>query len=98
MLLYDAAYVTVRDLEITNRAEAVPGERYSQADKMQRTGVAVVARDKGIRRGITLQNLQVHDVNGNVYDKHMNNGGIYMTALRPENEAATGAARFGIFW
>ena len=98
VLLYDAAYVTVRDLEITNRAEAVPGERYSQADKMQRTGVAVVARDKGIRRGITLQNLQVHDVNGNVYDKHMNNGGIYMTALRPENEAATGAARFGIFW
>ena len=95
VLLYDAAYVTVRDLEITNRAEAVIGERYSQADKMQRTGVAVVARDKGIRRGITLQNLQVHDVNGNVYDKHMNNGGIYMTALRPENEAATGAARFG---
>ena len=95
VLLYDAAYVTVRDLEITNRAEAVIGERYSQADKMQRTGVAVVARDKGIRRGITLQNLLVHDVNGNVYDKHMNNGGIYMTALRPENEAATGAARFG---
>ena len=43
VLLYDAAYVTVRDLEITNRAEAVIGERYSQADKMQRTGVAVVA-------------------------------------------------------
>ena len=95
VLLYDAAYVTLRDLEITNRAEAVIGERYSQADKMQRTGVAVVAKDKGIRRGITLQNLQVHDVNGNVYDKHMNNGGIYMTALRPQNEAATGAARFG---
>ena len=95
VLLYDTAYVTVRDLEITNRAEAVIGERYSQADKMQRTGVAVVARDKGIRRGITLQGLLVHDVNGNVYDKHMNNGGIYMTALRPQNEAATGAARFG---
>lgn len=46
VLLYDAAYVTVRDLEITNRAEAVIGERYSQADKMQRTGVAVVAKDK----------------------------------------------------
>ena len=91
VLLYDAAYVTVRDLEITNRAEAVIGERYSQADKMQRTGVAVVAKDKGIRRGITLQNLLVHDVNGNVYDKHMNNGGIYMTALRPQNEASTGA-------
>ena len=95
VLLYDAAYVTVRDLEITNRAETVIGERYSQPDKMQRTGVAVVAKDKGIRRGITLQNLLVHDVNGNVYDKHMNNGGIYMTALRPTDETATGAARFG---
>ena len=31
----------------------------------------------------------------NVYDKHMNNGGIYMTALQPENEAVTGVARFG---
>lgn len=95
VLLYDAAYVTVRDLEITNRAASVLGESYSQADKMQRTGVAVVAKDKGIRRGITLQNLLVHDVNGNVYDKHMNNGGIYMTALRPTDETATGAARFG---
>ena len=94
VLLYDAAYVTVRDLELTNRAEAVIGERYSQADKMQRTGVAVVAKDKGVRRGITLTNLMIHDVNGNVYDKHMNNGGIYMTALRPTDETATGPARF----
>lgn len=63
--------------------------------KMERTGVAVVAKDKGMRRGITLKNLKIHDVNGNVYDKHMNNGGIYMTALQPENEAVTGVARFG---
>ncbi len=28
-----------------------------------------------------LRDLAIHDVNGNVYDKHMNNGGIYMTAL-----------------
>ena len=95
VLLYDAAYVTVRDLELTNRADDVIGEQYSQPDKLERTGVAVVAKDKGTRCGITLQGLLVHDVNGNVYDKHMNNGGIYMTALRPQNEAATGAARFG---
>ena len=58
------------------------------------TGVAVVAKDKGTCRGITLRDLAIHDVNGNVYDKHMNNGGIYMTALSPADEAATGPARF----
>ena len=94
VLLYDAAYVTVRDLELTNRADAVIGEQYSQPDKLERTGVAVVAKDRGTRCGITLQNLLIHDVHGNVYDKHMNNGGIYMTALQPANEAATGVARF----
>ena len=94
VLLYDAEYVTVRDLELTNRADDVIGEQYSQPDKMERTGVAVVAKDKGTRHGITLQNLLIHDVHGNVYDKHMNNGGIYMTALRPADETATGAARF----
>ena len=83
VLLYDAAYVTVRDLELTNRADAVIGEQYSQPDKLERTGVAVVAKDRGTRCGITLQNLLIHDVHGNVYDKHMNNGGIYMTALQP---------------
>ena len=94
VLLYDAAYVTVRDLELTNRADAVIGEQYSQPDKLERTGVAVVAKDRGTRCGITLQNLLIHDVHGNVYDKHMNNGGIYMTALQPTDETATGAARF----
>lgn len=94
-MLYDAEYIIVRDLEITNCAEHIIGEKYSQGDKMERTGVAVVAKDKGMRRGITLKNLKIHDVNGNVYDKHMNNGGIYMTALQPENEAVTGVARFG---
>ena len=94
VLLYDAAYVTVQDLEITNHSGAVLGESYSQPDKMERTGVAVVAKDKGTCRGITLRDLAIHDVNGNVYDKHMNNGGIYMTALSPVDEAATGPARF----
>ena len=94
VLLYDAAYVTVQDLEITNHSGAILGESYSQPDKMERTGVAVVAKDKGTCRGITLRDLAIHDVNGNVYDKHMNNGGIYMTALSPADEAATGPARF----
>ena len=51
--------------------------------------MAVGAKDKGTCRGITLRDLAIHDVDGNVYDKHMNNGGIYMTALSPADEAAT---------
>lgn len=81
-MLYDAEYIIVRDLEITNCAEHIIGEKYSQGDKMERIGVAVVAKDKGMRRGITLKNLKIHDVNGNVYDKHMNNGGIYGTKIQ----------------
>ena len=70
--------------------DKVIGENYSQADKMERTGVAVVAKEKGLRCGITLRNLKIHDVHGNVYDKHMNNGGIYMTALQPAEEVRKG--------
>lgn len=94
ILLYDAEYVTVQDIEITNQTEGMIGETYSAPYKMNRTGVAVVAKDKGLRSGIILRNLFIHDVNGNVYDKHMNNGGIYMTALKPENEEQTGVAHF----
>lgn len=94
VLLYDVKHVILRDLEITNRASEIPGESYSAPHKMNRTGVAVVAKDKGTCSGITLRNLSIHDVNGNVYDKHMNNGGIYMTALKPADEKATGVARF----
>ena len=94
VLLFDAEYIIIQDIEITNSAENIIGETYSAPYKMNRTGVAVAARDKGVRSGIHLQNLYVHDVHGNVYDKHMNNGGIYMTALKPANEDMTGAARF----
>ena len=94
VLLYDAEHIVVEDLEITNEGSMIPGERYSLGEKMNRTGVAVVAKDKGVRDGITLRNLWIHDVHGNVYDKHMNNGGIYMTALRPECEERTGVARY----
>ena len=97
VLLYDAEYVTVQDLEITIRGTEIPGETYSAPHKMNRTGVAVVAKDRGVRSGITLRNLFIHDVNGNVYDKHMNNGGIYATALKPTEEAASGVARYRDF-
>lgn len=94
VLLYDAQYIWIHDIEITNRGTFILGENYSAPHKMNRTGVAVIAKDKGVRRGIRLQNLSIHDVHGNVYDKHMNNGGIYMTALKPADEKKTGVARF----
>lgn len=109
VLLYDAEYIWIHDLEITNKddidrqsvtgktsgeARSEMAERYSAPHKMDRTGVAVVAQNSGTLHEIILQNLMIHDVDGNVYNKHMNNGGIYMTALKPDNEEQTGIARY----
>ena len=139
VLLYDADYIWIHDLEISNKdnltrettertktgqdvsgfqnimeksarredsnsqniivegcekADCEKINQYSAPHKMDRTGVAVVAQNGGTLHEITLQNLMIHDVNGNVYNKHMNNGGIYMTALKPENEEQTGVARY----
>lgn len=93
VLIYDASYIYIHDIEITNSPE-IPGEIYEAAHKMDRTGLAVVARDKGTLRGLRISALSIHHVYGNVYNKHMNNGGIYITALKPEDEVKTGAARY----
>ena len=94
ILLYDAEYIWIHDLEITNQDSEKELEQYCAPDKMDRTGVAVVAQNRGTLHDIHLSNLMIHDVNGNVYNKHMNNGGIYMTAFQPEDEAKTGVARY----
>lgn len=41
-----------------------------------------------------MNDLYIHDVTGNVYNKHMTNGGIYFIVEKPENESATGIARY----
>lgn len=61
---------------------------------MDRTGVAGVAQNKGTINHIVLDDLYVHDVDGNVYNKHMANGGIYFIVEKPENESATGISKF----
>lgn len=94
VLLYDVENIIIRDIEIANKEEFTTLEAYSNPDKMDRTGVAVVAQNRGTLHSIILKNLFVHDVNGNVYNKHMNNGGIYMTSLKPDNEEKTGVARY----
>ena len=93
ILLYDAAYITIRDLAVTNEG-CIKGEEYPAPHKMNRTGIAVVAKNGGTLRRIHLENLEVRNVNGNVYDKHMNNGGIYFTCLKPDDEEKTGIARY----
>ena len=95
VLLYDCEYIRLEHLEITNCPQLL-GEQYSQADKMNRTGVAVVAQNKGTLHNIELSNLYVHDVKGNVYDKHLNNGGIYCTALKPQKAGASVARYDGL--
>lgn len=93
ILLYDCSYIEVKDIAVTNRALAIDTV-YNDIDAMNRTGVAVVAQNAGTLHHIHLKGLDVRHVHGNVYDKHMNNGGIYFTAFQPVNEALTGIARF----
>ena len=93
ILLYDVEYIEISGLEIVNNV-SFENEDYSLREKMNRTGVAVVAQNAGTIDHIVLDDLYVHDVKGNVYDKHMNNGGIYFTAFMPENEAETGIAKY----
>lgn len=97
VLLRDCSYVHVHDLEITNRRTGDASEpAYNDPDAMDRTGVAVIAENGGTSRGIALERLFVHDVHGNIYDKHMANGGIYVIAHLPADAARveTDIARF----
>ncbi|MFJ7934608.1 FIMAH domain-containing protein [Sporosarcina sp. NPDC096371] len=93
ILLYDVEYIEINNLEISNDPMMV-GEKYSDLNKMNRTGVAAVAQNKGTIDHIYLNGLNIHNIRGNVYDKHMNNGGIYFTVFKPLNEAKTGISRY----
>ena len=43
-------------------------------------------KDKGTLDHIVLDDLYIHDVDGNVYNKHMTNGGIYFIVEKPTDE------------
>lgn len=90
ILLYDTEYIEIQNIEIVNKAPRIE-TAYNAADTMARTGVAAVAQDKGTIDHIYLKNLNIHDVIGNVYQKHMNNGGIYFTVYMP-HDAVLGPA------
>ena len=100
ILLEDVEYVEIRGLELTNDRSGNDDEvndnekEYNDPYCMDRTGVAGVAQNKGTIDHIVLDDLYIHDVDGNVYNKHMTNGGIYFIVEKPENEKETGIARY----
>ncbi len=103
ILIEDTEYIEINGLELTNnRATDKVAETdsngnvrdYNDAYAMDRTGVAGVAKDNGTVDHIVLNDLYIHDVTGNVYNKHMTNGGIYFIMEKPTNEATTGVARY----
>ena len=93
ILLYDCEYIEISNIAMTNRNLDIDVE-YNARSMMNRTGVAVVAQNGGTLDHIYLKGLNIQDVQGNVQDKHMNNGGIYFTVFKPENEGSTGIARY----
>ena len=93
ILLYDCEYIEISNIAMTNRNLDIDVE-YNARSMMNRTGVAVVAQNGGTLDHIYLKGLDIQDVQGNVQDKHMNNGGIYFTVFKPENEGSTGIARY----
>jgi Right handed beta helix region len=70
VLLENASYVTVENLEITNEG----------ATDVERRGVHVVA-DGVLVQGVTLERLDIHDVDGNLSKDTGGSGGIQLDAL-----------------
>ncbi len=96
ILLYDTDFIKINNLEITNISDDFDYLRTSDkvSQRMDRTGVAAIAKNGGTMESIHLENLYIHDVDGNIQDKHMNNGGIQMNVLKPDDEQKTGIARY----
>ncbi|MBQ7098218.1 MAG: right-handed parallel beta-helix repeat-containing protein, partial [Oscillospiraceae bacterium] len=94
ILLYDVEYIEISNIAMTNEGNFAEGEVYNTYGRMDRTGVAGIAENIGTVDHIYLRNLEIRNVQGSVHDKHMANGGIYLLCHNPDNETATGVARF----
>lgn len=96
ILLYDTDFIRINNLEITNKSNDFDylNDSDKVAQRMDRTGVAGIAKNGGTMESIYLEDLYIHDVDGNIQDKHMNNGGIQMNVSKPDNEEETGIARY----
>lgn len=70
--IFNAEFVTVSGLEVTNDASPV----------RSRYGVLVAAENSGVKRGIKVTDMYVHDVRGT--NDRKDNGGIVFRALGPK--------------
>ncbi|MCI6552228.1 MAG: fibronectin type III domain-containing protein, partial [Lachnospiraceae bacterium] len=86
ILLKDTENIIIRGLEITNYAnlEETSAE-FKDPNRMDRTGVAGMAQNRGTLENIILDDLYIHDVTGNIINKHMLNGGIYFICALPDS-------------
>ncbi len=82
VLLFDCNDIRIENIEVRNSDSDI--YRWYDGLRMPRTGIAVAAQNRGTVTGTTIENVFVRDVRGNIYDKHLSNGGIYFTALRPD--------------
>ncbi|MBN1527817.1 MAG: right-handed parallel beta-helix repeat-containing protein [Thermoleophilaceae bacterium] len=73
VLLKDMSHVTLTSLELTNRGEG----------EARRRGVHVVATS-GVAQGVTLRDLWIHDVQGDLAKDAGGSGGIQVDVLGPE--------------
>ena len=76
--LQDCSNIKISNLEIIND---YIGDEYYCA-----TGISAISKDRGVMHDITIEDCFIHDVYGNIYDKHLNNGGIYFTCSKPSND------------
>ena len=93
ILLYDVEYIEISNIAMTNEGNFAEGEEYNSADRMDRTGVAGITQNIGTADHIVLRNLDIRNIQGNVYNKHMCNGGIYMVCAQPK-DSSTGIAKY----
>ena len=94
ILLYDVEYIEISNIAMTNEGNFAPGEVYNSKSRIDRTGVAGIAENIGTVDHVYLRNLDVRNIEGNIRNKHMANGGIYFLCHKPDNEAATGVSKF----
>ncbi len=93
VLLSDSEYIEIYDLEILNSGP--DGDKvYNDLDVMCRSGVCVWAQNAGQINHIVLDELYIHDVIGNVYEKTLANGGIIFASGKAADEERTGIPKF----
>ncbi|MBP2057589.1 hypothetical protein J2Z60_000760 [Lactobacillus colini] len=85
--LFNQEYITIKGLEITNLSSRYNTSfllNSSNNRSLNLRGINVSAKDYGIVHGITIQDMYIHDINGNISSKW--NGGIFFDVKATVNK------------